>query len=74
MPDPHSDHRQDVVLDRVDDSVVANAHTQEAGSILQGARTRRPCVTYSIEVLPAAERDLRKVNPQMRASDSGRHP
>ena len=44
MPDPHYAHRQDVVLDRVDDSVVANAHAQEAGSILQGARTRRPWV------------------------------
>jgi len=28
-------------------------------------------VTYSIEVLPAAERDLRKVHPQMRARIRG---
>jgi mRNA interferase RelE/StbE len=38
-----------------------------------GAGDERPRldVTYAIEVLPAAERDLRKVHPQMRARIRG---
>src|SRR5665647_522846 len=49
MPDPHYDHRQDVVLDRVDDSVVADADAQVAGSIFQSARARGPWVHRKLQ-------------------------
>src|SRR5665811_1578695 len=52
MPDPHDDDPQDVVLDRVDDPVVADADAQIAGSIFQGARTRRPWVHRQLQAGP----------------------